>query len=307
MLIPTMHIKQLRQADLNLLVVFTVFAEERNVARTARRLLLTQPAATRALKRLRNMFQDELLVRVSGSYELTPKGQLLQQRLEATLPRLERLMTGGDFLPTQETMRFRLVGSDHAAYIIATPLAKCFLEAGDNLSFDLFPLSDNLLDDLGRGKMDLLFHPDDSRIPSHYERQPLFEDDFVCLVDQNSSFSKALTLKQYLEATHIALSTFGGIQTLPDLGLAAKGLKRRVSFTAPYFAAAMEGVVGTKLIATVPRSISLLGEWRSKVRVLEAPKEFRHFTYYMLWHPRLNSDAAHIWLRGCVQRVTKGL
>ena len=300
-----MRSKQLRKADLNLLVVFTVFAEERNVARAARRLLLTQPAATRALRRLRNMFHDELLVRVSGAYELTAKGQLLQQQLEATLPRLDRLLIGGDFLPAQETMQFRLVGSDHPAYIIATPLAKLFLEAGENLSFQLSPLSDDLLDDLGRGKVDLLFHPDDSRIPSYYERQALFEDDFVCLVDRKAPFAKSLTLKQYLEATHIALSTFGGIQTLPDLTLAAKGLKRRISFSVPYFAATMEGVVGTKLMATVPRSIALLGDWRSEVRVLEAPKELRRFTYYMLWHPRLNRDAAHIWLRRSVQKVTE--
>ena len=81
-----MHIKQLRQADLNLLVVFKVLAEERNVSRAARRLLLSQPAATPALGRLRDMFKDDLLVRVSGSYELTPKGQLLLKELERFFP-----------------------------------------------------------------------------------------------------------------------------------------------------------------------------------------------------------------------------
>lgn len=88
MLIQAMHTTQLGQADLNLLVVFKVLAEERNVSRAARRLLLTQPAATRALGRLREMFSDDLLVRVSGSYELTPKGQLLLRELEAALPRI---------------------------------------------------------------------------------------------------------------------------------------------------------------------------------------------------------------------------
>ena len=107
-----MHITQLRQADLNLLVVFKVLAEERNVSRGARRLLLSQPAVTRALGRLRDMFKDDLLVRISGSYELTPKGQLLLQELETTLPRIDRLLTGGEFVPSKETMHFRLAGSD---------------------------------------------------------------------------------------------------------------------------------------------------------------------------------------------------
>lgn len=107
-LIAAMHITQLRQADLNLLVVFTVLAEERNVSRAAVRLTLSQPAVTRALQRLREMFQDDLLVRVTGNYELTPKGERLIQELETSLPRLDRLLASAEFNPTAETARFRL-------------------------------------------------------------------------------------------------------------------------------------------------------------------------------------------------------
>src|SRR3984885_506623 len=78
-----MRITHLRQADLNLLVVFTVLAEERNVTRAASRLLLSQPAVSRALQRLRDMFHDDLLIRSSSGYEPTPKGQHLLHELEA--------------------------------------------------------------------------------------------------------------------------------------------------------------------------------------------------------------------------------
>src|SRR5712671_4223114 len=113
-----MRSTHLRQADLNLLVVFTAVAEERNVTRAASRLLLSQPAVSRALQRLRDMFHDDLLIRTTTGYELTPKGQRLLQELEATLPRLDRLITGTDFDPAAEEATFRIAATDHAAHVI---------------------------------------------------------------------------------------------------------------------------------------------------------------------------------------------
>src|SRR6267143_767240 len=94
-----MRITHLRQADLNLLIVFAALAEERNVTRAASRLLLSQPAVSRSLQRLREMFHDDLLIRTSSGYEPTPKGQRLLHELESTLPRLDRLLTGAEFDP----------------------------------------------------------------------------------------------------------------------------------------------------------------------------------------------------------------
>src|ERR1700722_20170674 len=102
MAITIMRITHIRQADLNLLVVFTALAEERNVTRAASRLLLSQPAVSRALQRLREMFHDDLLIRSPSGYEPTPKGKRLLQELAAMLPRLDRLMAGGDFDPSTE-------------------------------------------------------------------------------------------------------------------------------------------------------------------------------------------------------------
>ncbi len=307
MLILAMHTTQLRQADLNLLIVFKVLAEERNVSRAARRLLLSQPAATRALGRLRDMFKDDLFVRVSGSYELTPKGQLLLQELEITLPRIDRLLTGGEFVPCQETMHFRLAGSDFASHIIGVPLSKQVVAAGDELSITISALNDSTVENLSRGSLDLLLHVDDGHVPPNYERQALLEEEFVCVVDRNGPYGSKLTLNEYLGARHVAVSIFGGIQTLPDQRLAASGLKRRVAFTVPQFTAAVHAVIGTNLIATIPKRIAVQGDRSKALKLLRTPKPMSRFTYYMWWHPRMNSDAAHIWLRNAVQKVSEGL
>src|ERR1700722_9185120 len=108
-----MRTTHLRQADLNLLVVFTVLAEERNVTRAADRLLLSQPAVSRALQRMRETFRDDLLIRTGSGDETTPKGERLLQELSSTPPRLDRLLGGGEFDPNAEETTFRLAVTDH--------------------------------------------------------------------------------------------------------------------------------------------------------------------------------------------------
>src|SRR5258707_14295108 len=107
-----MRLTQLRQADLILLVVFAVFAEERNVSRAAERLLLSQPAVSRALQRIRDLFHDDLFVRTASGYELTPQGQRLLQELEVMLPKFDRLLSGSSFDPSLESARFRIATTD---------------------------------------------------------------------------------------------------------------------------------------------------------------------------------------------------
>src|SRR6201984_3940213 len=118
MIIFNMRITHLRQTDLNLLIVFAVLAEERNVSRAAQRLLLSQPAVSRALQRMRDTFHDDLLVRTAKGYEPTPQGERVLQELEIMLPKLDRLISGSTFDPVTEHCSFRFAATDKAAPII---------------------------------------------------------------------------------------------------------------------------------------------------------------------------------------------
>src|SRR3979411_1188043 len=124
MLISIMRIAQLRQADLNLLVVFAVLAEERNISRAATRLLLSQPSVSRALQRRRDTFHDDLLVRTAKGYQPTPQGERLLQELEIMLPKLDRLISGSTFDPVTEHCSFRIAATAPAPSTIA-PLLCC--------------------------------------------------------------------------------------------------------------------------------------------------------------------------------------
>src|ERR1700738_5017348 len=130
-----MRLAQLRQADLNLLVVFAVFAEERNVSRAAERLMLSQPAVSRALQRLRDMLQEHLFVRTAQGYELTPQGQRVLQELEVMLPKLDRLLSGSSFDSAIEQARFRLSVTDNAAAVLVPVLCREILPSAKKVRF----------------------------------------------------------------------------------------------------------------------------------------------------------------------------
>ena len=298
-----MHITQLRQADLNLLVVFTVMAEERNVSRAAKRLGLSQPALTRALQRLRQTFNDDLIIRVSGNYEPTPKGTRLLKELETMLPKLDRLLAEPAFDPAVEEARFRLTGTDYAAHVVCPPLCQRLLAAGKRVSFDFVPLGDHVFDSMERGRLDLLLHADDGHVPTQYPREVIFEEEFVCVVARESPFAAHLTTKQYLSGWHIGVAIFDGKQTIPEQHLKAAVMQRRCAFYVPFFSIAMQSVAGTRLIATVPRRQAEYEARNPALKILKAPKLMRAYKYLMTWHPRMNNDAAHIWLRSMVQQV----
>jgi DNA-binding transcriptional LysR family regulator len=300
-----MRTTHLRQADLNLLVVFTVLAEERNVTRAATRLLLSQPAVSRALQRLRDMFHDDLLIRSSSGYEPTPKGQRLLHELETSLPRLDRLLSGTEFDPGKEETSFRVAATDHATHVICPLLCRTVLVPAGKISFNFVPLHDGSFEAIEKGRIDLLLNADDGTAPTHFAKEIIFEVDFVCVMATESRFSRALTLKQYLAADHIGVGILGGIQTIPEKRLAAIGATRHCRIWVPYHSTAIRSIAGTNLVATVPRSMAGLEASNPALKILKAPAVLGTFKYLMSWHPRMNTDAAHTWLRSIIREAGK--
>lgn len=296
-----MRLKHLRQADLNLLVVFSAVAEERNITRAASRLLLSQPAVSRALQRLRDTFHDDLLIRTSTGYELTPTGHRLLQELSAMLPRLERLMAGGDFDPATEDATFRIAATDHAAYILVPLLCDYVLSKSTKVEFSFVPLDTRKYEALEKGRLDLVLNADHD---THLNKEVIFEVDFVCVVSQKSRFRRAIGLKQYLAAEHVAVNVLSGVQTHPDKNLTGIGEKRHCPLVVAQHTVAMRVAAITDMIATVPRRMAILEASSNKaIKVLEGPAALGSFKYVMLWHPRMETDAGHVWLRSTIREL----
>jgi len=302
-----MRTTHLRQADLNLLVVFTAVAEERNITRAASRLQLSQPAVTRALQRLRDTFHDDLLIRTSTGYEPTPTGQRLLQDLATMLPRLDRLMAGGDFDPASEDGSFRIAATDHAAYLLVPPLCTSVLPKCTKVEFSFVPLHAGQYEALEKGRLDLVLNADHDTSTFQLNKEVIFEVDFVCVVSRKCKFARAITLKQYLAAEHVAVDIVGGVQTHPDRHLAAIGEKRHCPLVVAQHTVAMRVAAVTEMIATVPRRMAVLEASNKATKILEAPAALGSFKYVMIWHPRMQTDAAHVWLRSIIRELGRQL
>jgi DNA-binding transcriptional LysR family regulator len=297
-----MRLMQLRQADLNLLVVFSVLAEERNVSRAAKRLLLSQPAVSRALMRMRDTFHDDLLIRTAKGYEPTPKGERVLRELEFMLPRLDRLIAGTTFDPSTERCAFRIAATDNATSLFAPILCREVLPVAPQIRFTFAPWRADIFEDLTHGRLDLAMIGDEGHMPSPLLSQVIYEEELVCVVAAESTYRRQISLKQYLAADHISVDVIEGSQHIPEKRLAVHGRRRSV-ISLPYFGAAMRCLPGTSLILTAPRRFAMAESSNSALRILKAPIEMTGFKYLMIWHPRVNTEAAHTWLRAEIARI----
>jgi DNA-binding transcriptional LysR family regulator len=302
-----MHTTQLRQADLNLMVIFAVVAEERNLSRAAERLLLSQPAVSRALQRLRVMFRDDLLVRTPSGYEPTPHGQRILQELDVVLPRIDRLLRGAGFNPAEEVATIRIAATDSVCSALCPLLCRNFLVMMGKVTLDFTPAQDTTFEALEHGRIDLALNAHDGHIPPQFRSELIYEEEFACVVAKESSYPDELTLAQYLAASHILVGVLGGLPTIPEKRLAAIGRKHSMAIRVPYFTVAIRSVAGTHLMTTVPKRLAEAEKHNPALKVLKPPAELSGFEFRMAWHPRMNHDAAHIWLREMIRDAGKML
>jgi DNA-binding transcriptional LysR family regulator len=303
MVIASMRLQKLRQVDLNLLIIFAVIAEEKSVTKASSRLLLSQPAVSRALQRARSMFQDELVVRSSSGLELTLRGRKILEELEQLLPKIEGLVVPSVFDPKRERSNFRISGPDNVCIALLPHLCGRYTTNRYKVNFDFLPWQADAVDMLERGKLDLILHIDDGLLPSHFSSEKLYREDWICAVARRSKFGDRLTLKQYLAAEHLIVTTLPSVQNIPDKQLAALGAKRRASVRLPYFGAALSCLPGTELVLTLTSGMTEVVNRDSDLRLVKAPPELRPFHFLMVWHPRLGTDARHVWLREAMRQA----
>jgi DNA-binding transcriptional LysR family regulator len=288
----------LRNVDLNLLRAIQPLLEERHVSRAAKRSFLSQPAMSRALTRLREMFGDPLLVRSNGAYERTPRGERVLREIEMIMRRLEAIVHDQEFVPAQSREHFRVAMTDHGSTILLPNLLERMRKDAPHCELVLSAVGPQTFDDVGAGRIDLNICAEE--VPPVLENEIIFELDFLCLVGSRQQIAnRRLTLKQYLQLPHVMILTGDGHQAMVDRPLAQLGLKRRIALRIPFFIPAVLAIARTDLVLTVPRTLARMTTSRrlGGLRVLEPPRELKPFPYFMSWHPRLTNEAAHVWLR----------
>jgi DNA-binding transcriptional LysR family regulator len=178
----------LRNVDLNLLQPLHALLEERHVTRAATRSFLSQPAMSRALERLREMFGDPLLVRSGRAYERTVRGERVLRELESLMPRLEAMVRGEDFDPARSRERFRVAMTDHASMILLPSLAARVRKAATHVKLEVSAWRTQAYEDVAAGRIDTALSAETA--PPVLQSEVLFNLDFVCLVGSAQPVNK---------------------------------------------------------------------------------------------------------------------
>ncbi|MFN4088667.1 MAG: LysR family transcriptional regulator [Alphaproteobacteria bacterium] len=286
-----------RRIDLNLLVALNALLEERNVTRAAARLGMSQPAASRALARLRAMFSDALLVDGPGGYLLSSRAEELRPALRQMLAGIGGMLAATPFDPAEATGSLRLLMTDlHAAVLAPRLLSRLAIEA-PALDLDILPPRRALMEALESDAADAVVGVIDEA-PAGIRRRTLFDDRFVTFMRAgHPAAGRNLALDDYLALDHIVVSITGTGRAPVDELLSAMARSRRVRVRVPNFFAAMEIAAGSDLVVTLPASLARTAACAARFLMLPPPVDPGRIAVGLLWHARHQNAPRHVWLR----------
>ena len=287
--------------DLNLLVTLDVLLAEGSVARAARRLRLSPSAMSRSLARLRETTGDPLLVRAGRGLVPTPRAIELRERVGQLVQDGKAVLRPVERLDLRQLIRtFTLRTSDGFVENFGPDLiARVGQEApGVRLRFvqkldkDSAPLRDGTVD-LETGVVGKTTGPE-------VRVRALFRDRFIGVVRMGHALTKGkITASRYAAGRHVLVSRRGLEEGPIDEALKRLGLQREIVTIVGGFSTALALARAGDLIASVPERHT--GNLRAGMHGFPLPVSTPQITVSLLWHPRLDADPAHRWLRGCVR------
>ena len=289
--------------DFNLLITLDALLEEGSVAGAARRLGLSASAMSRALARLRETTGDPLLVRAGRGLIPTPRAQTLRDEVARLVQETRAVLRPQQEVdPASLERTFRLRSSDGFVEAVGPALlARLAVEApGVRLHFLAKP--DKESGPLRSGELDFETGVISATTAPELRTQALFQDHFVAVLRPGHPLCDGpLTASRYAEARHVLVSRRGQPHSPVDEALAKLGLTRTVAALVPGFATALALVRGSDLVATVPKHhcAALLGDLVARPLPFTLPG----IRVALLWHPRLDADPAHRWLRTLIRDI----
>jgi DNA-binding transcriptional LysR family regulator len=287
--------------DLNLLVTLDVLLAESSVARAARRLQLSPSAMSRTLARLREATGDPLLVRAGRDLVPTPRALALRDRVRQLVQDGEAVLRPVDEVRLDQLQRTFTLRTREGFVENFGPalLARVAGQApGVQLRFMDKPDKDSA--SLRERSVDLETGVVDASTSPELRTQALFRDRLVGVVRAGHALCRGkITAARYAEGRHVSVSRRGLDSGPIDEALQALGLQRQVAVLVSGFSAALALARESDLVASVPERHT--GKLREGMHSFALPVPMRELTISMLWHPRLDADAAHRWLRACVR------
>lgn len=305
------------KVDLNLLVYLDVLLRERNVTRAAEELGISQPAMSNSLRRLRDLFDDPLLVRTSEGMTPTERALELQPLVRNVLAAAElAVLPKTVFDPSESERIFRIMASDYTeATLLPRLLQRLSIEA-PTVRLDIMTPSDVSFHDVEHGKVDLVINRFDT-LPQSFHQVHLWDDSFSCVLRADNPLVNNWNLEAYLAAKHVWVSKTGmgvgvgmsadDVQRLGwvDEALTKIAAKRVISLFTRHYQAALLLAEHNDLVVTIPTLAATSMRENPHVAILEPPFEIPRMRLKMVWSPLLQHDPGHRWMRQLIKSVSE--
>ncbi|TFZ01365.1 LysR family transcriptional regulator [Ramlibacter rhizophilus] len=297
--------------DLHLIRVLHTVLTERSVSRAAIRLGMYQPAVSAALKRLREVAGDPLLVRSGTGMVPTDAGLRMIEPSASILRAAEVLFSDArGFDPATTDATLRIAASDYMDPRFLPALVARLKAQAPGAALEIHPLSPlaDCHEQLAQGRVDVVvgnwLEPPDS-----LHRGELLDDEVVCLASrEHPAVRRPWTAQGWLEAEHVApMPTHPGARGVIDEHLERLGLARRITVRCPHFGLIPEMVARSLLVLTTGRQYCERFTAHLPVTILPCPVEFPRLRYYQLWHERSHGSASARWLRERIRQTVTAL
>jgi DNA-binding transcriptional LysR family regulator len=287
--------------DTYLLKVFCILMAERSVSRTALKLNQSQPAISVALKNLRQIFQDPLLVREKGGMVPTGRAQDILEHAKSALSAIDAMLVADEaFVPEHTRQVFRIGSPDYLAPAFAASVVARLRREAPHARLVLHSLGPDFDFErsLAEGELDVVIGnwPEP---PDRMHLSMLLEDKIVCLVDADHPLARrGMTLDDFRRVQHVvptpySISQRGTIDTV----LTSLRIQREECIEVQSFMLAPYLLPGTDLVFTTARHFARYYAGLLPLAIVEAPIEFPPMRFYQLWHARNQHDESHQWLR----------
>ncbi|MEZ5704159.1 MAG: LysR family transcriptional regulator [Burkholderiaceae bacterium] len=290
---------RLRDIDLNLLVVFNQMLMDRSASVAAERLGMSQPAVSNALRRLRELLNDELFVRTAKGMEPTPYALHLAEPVVYALNALQTALSNKEtFDPRTSERTFNLAMTDIGEMYFMPPLMDALAELAPGIQVQTHRASaGDIRESMASGAIDLALGLMPA-LQSGFFQKRLFRQRYVCMFRRGHPTARApISLAQFKQLEHVGVTAPNtGHGEINDL-LVRAGITRRIRLLVPHFIAVGHILQSTDLIATLPERFAERSKGPFDLVVSPHPVDLPEIAINMFWHAKYHRDPDNMWLR----------
>jgi DNA-binding transcriptional LysR family regulator len=295
----------MESSDLGLLVSLDALLQEGSVTGAARRVGLSTPAMSHALARIRERLADPILVRSGRGMLLTPRAVALKPQVHSVVTEARRaLEPERPFVASELSRTFVVHATDYVLTVLGSTIDRILRHEAPKVCMRFVPNSPNdpaLLRDQGSDLAVGIY----GELPQEMRKRQLVTDRFVCVVRRgHPATRKRFTLEQYVRLPHIQVAPRGQPGGYLDDVLRERGLSRTVACAVPYFITALQLAAETDYVLTIAERIATRFAGSLSLQLLEVPVKLRPYALSLVWHPRMDGDPAHRFLREVFLRAT---